>query len=382
MTFKHIRELLEDASDVTLLNNIINDKLDKPYLVEALLRVLEDDSIYSKSLTSEKTLSLFRLCKEYFNTCFNAFLDQSMGGTRLDILIQYAATTVYNTDAPNGLRVSTVNEVKDGVEQLVPDVTHNISDEVLTYLNIFLWSMTGKARYYTAAGLECTFTDGRLNETELQLIYRAGNHLRAMVDWMSDMSEYERTIAILKLAKKNSKYTYPNYAEDEIKPETSIKQAQFICRTRLYGKKLSQEQIEARKIVYKIDKSKYKPLPHEMALVRRVARELQENFEPNMEDDELPPELASICERFDIAEQKGYIRSDEFVFKILQSVRKYKKCSDKQMRIINEAEAKIAAKMKEDEKAVKSSESDATKDESAKEMMDMYNALGSGVFEI
>ena len=381
MTFNHVKELLSDASDLTLLDNVFNDKFERPYLIDAIVNILSDDSLYKNVLNEEKTMSLFRLCKEYFQTCFSVFLDQSMGGVRIDLLLPYATTTVYHTDAPDGYRISTVNEVKEGIEEIIPEVTYNITEEVIDNLNLLLWTITGRVRYYRAAGLECTFTDGRLDETDLQLIYRAGNKLRLLVDWISNKSEYERTITILKLAKKNSKYTYPNYAKDEIKPETSLKQAQFICKTRLYGKKLNEEQTEAKRLVYKIDKGKYKPLPHEMAIIRRVARKLQDNLEPSIEED-LPPELAEICTRFDVAEQKGYISSNEFVFKIIESIRKYKRCSPKQMAIIKEAENKIMAKMKEEEKEQKIEEETPEKDKSAQEMIDMYKMLGSGVLEI
>lgn len=380
MSFNRVKGLLDDASDISMLDNIANDKLDKPYLVDAICRILDDNSTYIKVIKDQQVLKLFRLCKRYFETCFSCFLDQSVGGVRIDTLLPYVTTTIYRTDAPGGLRISTVNEVKNGIEQLVPEVTYNIPDEKVRYLNLLLWTMTGLVRYYGAAGLEYTYVDGRLDETELQLIYRAGTMLRDMIDWIADTADFERTIATLKLARKN-RYSYPNYAGDEIKEDTSFKQAVFICRQRLFAKNLTDEQYRIKTIIFKIDKKQYKPLPHEMAIIRGLARRIQEGTETNLLSDELPQELKEICDRFDIAEQKGYISSNEFVFKILDSVKKYKKCSPKQMAIINEAEEKIAQRMRAEDKSKDMQERQEQTIKNTDEMLAMYDALGSGIFD-
>lgn len=376
MEFLRVKGLLADESDKVLLDNITNDRLDRPYLIDAILRIIQDESNYSTVLTDDKILTLFRLCKEYFNNCFSVFLDVSMGGVRLDTLLGYSTSIIYRTDAPMGIRISTENEVKDGIMELIPDVTHNIDEKTEKLLYLLLWTISGRARYYKSAGLQCTFTDGRLNETEMQLIYRAGNLLRELVDWISEISEYERAIATLKLAKKNSKYSYPKYAKDEIRADNSIKQAEFLCKTRLFGKSLTDDQSEARKIVFKIEKNNYKPLPHEMALLRRVAKDLQENLSVNMENDDLPPDLLEICNRFDAAEEKGYIRSDDFAFKIISSIRRYKKCSPKQMAVLKRAEETIANNIKLEEKAA-SGNTDNSESDGAGELMDMYNIFNS-----
>lgn len=377
MSYTKVRGIIKSEDDKLLLDNITNDKLDKPYLVDAITRIIEDSSSYMRVLSDEKILQLFRLCKEYFNSCFSIFLDISMGGVRLDTLIDYSTSIIYKTDALSGVRISTVNEVKDGIIELIPETIHNIDVTVQRLLNILMWTVTGRIRYFKAAGLQCSFTDNRLNETELQLIYRAGDLLRDLVDWVKDMSEYERAIAILKIAKKKSKYPYPNYAKDEIRADTSIKQAQYICKTRLYGSKLTPDQVEARKIIFKIEKNKYKPLPHEISLLRRIAKELQENMSMNMENDDLPEELAELCNRFYTAEQNGYIRSDDFAFKIISSIQRYKKCSPKQMAVLKRAEETIENNMKLT--STKASDSDAKEGIDTREILDMYNVLDSGL---
>ncbi len=387
MGYNKIIGILDNQEDRNFLNSLTNDRLDKPRLISFILDIISDESEYIHLLSDTKLLSLYRLAKEYFNSCFSIFLDQSSVVNKLEFLIEYCTTTIYNTDGPDGLRVSTESEVKEGIEELIPVVTHNISEDIEGHLNLLLWTFTGALRYYKAAGLTYTYSEGRLQETKVQLIFRAGEKLRHMVDWISQGGNYERTLAVLKIARKNKNYRYPTYAHDEIKSLISIKQVEYICRTRIGRHVPTDIQKEANAIIFKMDKHKYKPTPYDKSILRKAYNEIQEGIVGSNDiklDTELEQKIAKIENGF----STGRLNKNHFSLKIIPTIRTTGKCSPKQMAYLDEAiniiedNVKRLAKKAEDKDKVAKAEGGSEGDTSEKELMDMYNALGSGVLNI
>lgn len=375
-----IENLLTDSNDIALLKNIANDKLDKPVMLDKLLKILADDSPYIAHIETEKLMSLFRLSKEYFNTCWGIYLDSAMGGIHLDKIIQYTENTVYYVFAPDGYRVATVNEINNGVEELTPEVTPTLPDDVIEHLNILLWSFNGQLRYYKKAGLTYTYKDGKLEETDYQLICKAGQKLRSMIDWIAVKGNYERALATLKATKKASKYKYPNFARDEISCEISTKQIIYLCRTNIAGRGVTEAQQETKKILFKIQKDNYKPLPHEVAIMRKAYTEVSNGIVEDMTK-KLDDGVKDLCSYISLASSKSLIEKTHFVFKVINTINKTGKCSDKQMSILLSAKDEIDKKnrlMAEGNKTGKDAEDE---DDSMKELFDMSEALGSGILE-
>lgn len=373
MTFKKLKEYL-DSSDCKLVDSIYSENLDKPVLLTMIGDILADGSPYLGLVSTEKLLSLFRLSKEYFNICYGFYLDASMGGDKLDKLIEYSENVIYHVYAEKGYRVATSNEVKNGVNQLDKQVTKAFEQDKEEYLNLLLWTFTGYLRYYGKAGLTYTYTDGKPSDLPYDLIIRAGQKLRGMVDWLAVKGNYERAIATLKLSKKASKYKYPTFAEDEIKVAISAKQVMFICKTNIIGKGATENQAEAKKIVFKIENSEYKPTPYDIAIMRRAYDEIQSG-EFEQPKQEIPEDIRVIIDRINLGVERGYLPKNDFSLKIIDSVKKYGRCSDKQLKILKDAEITVNKKLASDNKQ------EVNKDRAAEmenELSSIYDALGSG----
>lgn len=369
-----------DTETIELISNISNDKLDKPVLLSKLLDMISDDSPYIRHIGEAKTLSLARLAKEYFNTCWSAYLDTSMGGVKLDTLIKYSEYIVYHVQAPNGFRVATENEIKNGVEELVAKTTPVLSDEEAEHLNLLLWTFKGQLRYYKKAGLSFTYTDGKLDDTDYQLVCKAGQKLRGMIDWISVGGNYERALASLKIGKKASKYKYPNFAKDEIICEVSPKQIQYLCELNIVGKGLTDTQFEVKRILYRVKKDNYKPLPHEITLMRKAYNEVVNGVTENSTQ-KLGTTIDALCEKLDKGKATGLIDSNHFAFKIVNTIRKTGRCSDKQLNILREAENKMDSQVISVVKAQENKEKSNDIDDDMKELLELSDSLGLGKLE-
>lgn len=382
MGYRILEGLLTDTSDITLLTNLSNDKMDKPELLNKIMAILDDKSPYIQHIESSKILSLFRMAKEYFNTCWSIYLDTSLGGIGLDKLVQYSESTVYWVYAPNGERVATEKEVENGVEQLNPKVTYVFEEEVLSSIYMLLWTFSGHLRYYKKSGLSFTYTGDKLDDTDYQLVCKAGQKIRGMIDWVSIKGNYERAIAVLKLAKKNSKYKYPSFATDEIAVDMSTKQVLYVCKTNIIGRGSTQNQIEAKKTMFKMEKNKYKPTPYDISVMRKACSEIKDGLVENPVA-LLDKETQYICDRLAIGLKEGMIDKSAFVFKIVGTIQKTGKCSEKQLGILKEAEEKMNKQIVSTAKSENKNKKDTeVLDESMEELLRLSEALGSGVLEV
>lgn len=374
-----LQRLLNDEDDIKLLLSLANDKLDKPVLICKIIDLLSDGNKIINSMNEARALSLFRLAKEYFNVCWGIYLDASMGGTGLDKLIQYSENIIYHVYAPNGLRVATVNEVKNGVEELVAKTTQIFTEEEAEYLNLLLWTFNGQLRYYKKAGLSYKYTNGKLDDTDYQLVCRAGQKLRGMIDWLSIGGNYERAIASLKLAKKASKYKYPTFAQDETTCEISPKQIIYLCKTKILGKGITEAQTETKRILFKIDKDNYKPLPHDIACMRKAYSEVLNGVVDNPYR-QMDNTIADLCKRLEDGLKNGLLDKNNFAFKILDTVKKSGRCSDKQLAILLKAGEDLQDIINKNSKTKKLEDANNS-DESMQELLQLSEALGTGALE-
>lgn len=389
MSYDTIRGMLSDPEELKFLNSLTSGNMKMPFLIENILMYINDNST---GLAPTKRLKLFRLAKEYFNTCFIAYIDQSAPNCRIEKLILGATSTVYYTTT-NGIdRVATENEVNAGIAELRPVVTRNISEDEERHLNILMWTFNGLMRYYIKAGFKATYQENRLVESVYELIIQAGNELRALVDWMAVKGNYDKTIAILRASLKNSRnYKYPTYAPDEIQCSTSAKQIVYLCGTTIRGKGATNTQYEALGILRRHKRNpKSKLTPYDISILRQAYAEIQQGI-VDPDDEQLDPMVENLCREIEKAFEDGIISTNEFALKVVSTIRQRISCSDKQLNILIEAKAKIAKKRADVSSVVAYDEPDGhggrgtssqKKDTGSSELMDMYDALGSGVLSI
>ena len=369
MGFTKIKEMLDDGSDIILIDNLSCENVKNPAIITGILEILEND-VFIEKLGETRSLQLFRLLKAYFNSCFGLYIGSStFGSNSIESLLKHEETIIYYVDAADGERIATVSEVSNGVEQLVVKSTHTLSREGIEYLNLLIWTFNGRIRFYGRAGLEYTYENDALKESFYQLLLRAGTKLKGMIDWIN-AGDYGRALRRLKEAKKLGGYKYPPYANDEIKCDISVKQLYFLCKTHIGSRCGSKNQSETRRLLYLMDKMKYKPLPHEIAVMRKAYSEYLNGNNPR----ELTTDVEDLCNKVEQLKFTGVISSDAFVMKVVNTIKQSGKASNKQLSILRETIDKF-----KDKRVVKDAEegNESTKFD-AEEIYNISNILGSG----
>lgn len=375
MTFNRIESSLSDT-DIRFLTGVSNGKIQTSSLIAKLLEIISDDSPYKGLISEDKSLSLFRMLRAYFDSCFTAYLRFCIGEVKLDKLFEHKSALTYHTLASNGLRVSTVNEIQNGIEELSVQSDAVLTPEVEQNIALLLWTFTGSLRYYKQAGLTFNYENGSLVETEYQLIVRAGNKLRQLVDWMVIPSNYDEAIKKLEDAKKhNLKYEYPSFALDEVENEKSVKQIVYLCCKDLDSKCFTENQLKARGICAKINSRKYKPNPYEISIMRKAYTEYTNGIKGGSFH-ELHADVQSLVNAVDIAVEKGLLAKWHIAVKVAESVRRWGKCSVKQQDTMERALRKL------DKSILNPAKNKETKDKYIdNEMLSMSDALGAGLFD-
>jgi hypothetical protein len=184
-------------------------------------------------------------------------------------------------------------------------------------------------------------------------------------------------LAALKISKKSSKYKYPNYAHDEITCDISAKQVEYVCKTKILNSGATETQAEVSRILFRMNKNKYRPLPHEISLMRKAYEEIQNGVAENPED-ALDPEVLRLCNKISEGKQSGAIKPDHFALKIVDYARRTGKCSPKQFGVLKSAEAEMdRAVISSVKNSVKAKTDDKAFD-NMNELFAMSEALGSG----
>lgn len=371
MEFNRIKGSL-DQSDIILLDNLGNGGMENPALISSILELIDSDE-FIDCIGNEKALSLFRLLREYFNSCFSIYIDGSIGASVLEKLLEYTENTVYYVNSTNGERVATVNEVNSGVEQLIQKKIPAIDDNIAKYLNLLMWTFTGRVRYYGRAGLKYTYEDNKLKESFYQLVIRAGSILREMVDWISIGGNYDRAIAALKISKKSSKYKYPSFATDEITCTYSPKQIYYFCKKSLVNGVYTETQREARRVLYLMETRGYKPSPYDIANMRKAYSEVLHG-NPYDYSNITNEEARNICIRLDNAGLQD--RNNNFAMKVVSTIKRTGKVSDKQLLVLRSAIAELDRKNSSNDKRVTDNIKD--NEDELSELFQLSDALGSG----
>ena len=381
MEFSTLKTFICDDSDREIVNNILSSSVNRPALVDKILHILDDDEPYIRNIKTDRATSLYRLMMEYYHKCMGAYVDFCVGSPKLDGLMEYEERIVYKVQAPNGIRVATNSEINNGVAELLPEGTHVLSKEMTESLNLLLWSFTGMLRYYKLAGLTYTYVDNNLVENDYQLIMRAGDKLRVMVDLISDSTSYNNAINALKISKKTFKYKYPDFAEDEITPEISVKQIIYLCKTHILGKGLTENQQQAKRIVTRIDKIKdFSIKPFEIATLRKAYAEVQRG-EVIDTMSQIDPAIQLLCEKIENGRKAGMLNGSDIGVKIVGTIKRTGRCSARQLEFLRQTEKKMQ-NASQKSVTIKNGTVQNKCNDTTGELTSIYDALGSGGFDI
>lgn len=398
LTFNHLgemvsNELVQNVKDIYLSN------IDKPWIVRAITVGLSDTNPFLRMYTRDSIIKMIKLLSKLNTSMFQNFFDISSGDIDPEKLLKYTSYDCYKIEATNGLRIATQNEVDEAIYQyfgdkvikLINEPIMALDNKELTFFNTFTWAVTGYWRYYIKAGFECSYNGNSLKEPEINYIMKISNVLFRMCQLL-DEGYCNTIIDKIKHIKRLGKYSYPKYAEDEVYPDEKFVFV-FNQIKKIMPYKKNSEQMKVLSIIKRNRNMNINSYSTEDKLfIREVYCNIKYNKDTkeNEYDASKVIEIKNLCDIVIQGTTDGFISSNEFVFKIIETLKKngYRKCSDKQKSIIIEAINKIntAKKSKEQIEAInkvvaenKGDTSEINADSDSFNIAGMSDLLGKGI---
>ena len=387
-TYNKTLELIQEIGTSELYNtfkNIISDKIEKTDLMKNILNIISDQTPYS-NLSDDTRHKLVLALKTHFD-CVWVLIN--VNNTNVDRLIKGMYEDVYYINAYNGIRVATQSEVENGVVSLIEKRDWKLGEqgeEIYKQFNIMMWSITGRLRYYTAAGLKYTWDkETGLVETYLQLLSRSTPVMNSLYDLLKDNNKYDSIVSAINKSIRRGKFKYPNFAVDEVKTNLSSKQLIFNANKVLWN--YADDFSESKRLLMRIKKdNRFKPTPLDISKLREdyetatsvsYQSKNKKTNKDNLTDKQL--DVKTKCELIEQAVKDGKLSSSDWGNKIATTLKKhkYRFCSDKQYKIINDTVSKLEEKPKENTRVMDDSEMTDVLD-------DVYNvldALGKGTLK-
>lgn len=334
-------------------------------IIEYIKEALEDYSLERNNATKEDVLRLYNLC----NKVYILYMSGVYNEKDIKKFIQVSSYCEFSIDLGNYVREPTINEIKNGVPELVSNKKYIINREKEVEAYLLLWAKTGKLRYYTLAGFnyKTNVKDKQICDESYILLSNVLDKYEKAIEWWKSEDRHRDIEIATKQYKKVAKYNYPNYAEDEIQVVPSVK-------TMIYQLNITKRDFDLKEYDidnYKLNRLLYlqhkrtKPInhtkyfnenlePYEIVELREIYNELfPDGYEVGYSEmvrkkkekaEKAVSPLQLDCEQILDAKKEGKFTGDEFVFKIIDTMKKikYAKCSDKQRAIIDEALKKIS----------------------------------------
>ena len=304
------------------------------YILELINSYLRDD------IETEKKRAVLKLAIK-----FKATYDKLSNGGKTDFvrLVDASKQTAYYVTTALGERLATKNEIKSIVSGVYKKDFYYLSNEKRSKLLLFGWCVTGDEKYYMQSNVDRY----RKEFDRLEKLYE---EIWNSLTWLA--SDEFLTEDLKELAKGLKEIDYPDVADDEIKEGSLVSMLKYIQEngedTTRYGQialdiaekcikyktyDISEKQYYIVKIVY--DQLVGKETPKE-----NNYGETLKNGKPNLFNDELFAKISKI------AKHKSFKR-DGFVAKVIGSVVRYKKCSEKQYNVLMEEYSRLGLDVEE-----------------------------------
>lgn len=304
------------------------------YILELINSYLRDD------IETEKKRAVLKLAIK-----FKATYDKLSNGGKTDFvrLVDASKQTAYYVTTALGERLATKNEIKSIVSGVYKKDFYYLSNEKRSKLLLFGWCVTGDEKYYMQSNVN-------RYKKEFDRIEKLYEEIWNSLTWLA--SDEFLTEDLKELAKGLKEIDYPDVADDEIKEGSLVSMLKYIQEngedTTRYGQialdiaekcikyktyDISEKQYYIVKIVY--DQLVGKETPKE-----NKYGETLKNGKPNLFNDELFDKISKI------AKHKSFKR-DGFVAKVIGSVVRYKKCSEKQYNVLMEEYSRLGLDVEE-----------------------------------
>ena len=367
-------KLIEDNSKLSIsIKNIYELPYELPYLMEEVLKLIEDDS----GVKDSDKISMCYMLDMYFCTCYHEF-NESLG---LEKLIPFAKIEIYKVEAVNGLRYATEKEVLHGVKGLIPENIYPAGENTFKLLCLLQWTFCGRSYYLRNAGYKLTYdSSGKMLNTPLEAFNMCAVQLKELIDWVRNRNALEKALKIISKFKKAGGYKYATYESDEIEETVTVKQLIYNIINTFPRDSANPEYRKAFAMALSKHRNNKSLTPYELSQLRGIYEKYAlDKDRAKLIEKSNAGQRNKLKEECDfILKNRDKLSSRDFVFKIIETMNRtgYVKCSQKQYKFIEEALDKIK------ELSTTTTKTDVISDDDIDASLDdMYDALNSGMFE-
>lgn len=293
-------------------SNINEDYTSYSNLPVKIINNINTQVMNSKIPASDKDMAL--LAKE-FRVAYATCLAHGVGS--VDSLLGMAKRKVFKTQAKNGLRLATEGEINSRVSQLMEEDEYLISETNYNYLLTFVYLCTGDMKILERCNNNIQISN-LLNLDSRDMIRVATNYMNSS-EFMNDLIAMQSATDIV----------YPSTAIDEIK-DRGLDEKLVTVRSNL-EKKEYLSPYETMVLDITVKGMKKKSLSEkQINVLNSFYQEIQSgNKKENLYNKEVENKIAACTSYFSY-------KNNTFITNLFRSVLQYKKCSEKQLKCIND----------------------------------------------
>lgn len=380
MSHNKLFELLNNDVELTALLNSLEIGFDEnPFIIDGVLKMLEDDNPFYDIITDGNKKALLKMLKMHTELCIDAYFGDIK---KIKDIIKMGKIDVYKLNAADGFRDATEKEVEQGVKGLIREYIYPAGEQEFKYLSLILWTFYGYGYYYRSAGYELEYTeDGKIATSLYEMIHTASLDIKKAMEWFGG-EKREKAVNKLKKYKRNKGYKYASYASDEVVEDITVKQ--LLCNIKRIFPRKSENKNYRKALALSIKGTGgIKLSPYEISWLREVYDKyaLDSSMKGLTHDKEQDTDLKEKCELILKERHNGKIDKTHFVYVIIPTLKRmnYTKCSAKQYKFIEDAYNLITSTQEvesraEDFEVIAESDIDIS-------LQNLSNAIGDGLFD-
>ena len=311
------------AEDINVIDNLASGKFDVPYIIDETMMLLDDSYQLYNMIPDVNKIALCKMIKRYTDNCLKLFME---GENKLAELCKYGKLIDYRVVTAEGERKATEKEVEAGVEQLIGKEVYPVGEEIYKKLCLLTWTIEGNIKWYKLAGYTVEYSNNDVKTTFLEMIMQSANELNEAMKWCGT-DEYNKAERILNKTKKKKGIGLLGYAKDEIKEDISVNQLTRNIVKIFPRSSSNKDYRKALALALKATKNNVRLHPLEITYLRKQykAYALDKSYRDNERhenESNKNEELEAKCEELLRERYKGVVDSNDFAFKIIETVKK------------------------------------------------------------
>lgn len=309
-------------NDQRILDIIKDEEAKNLHIINVIVSSMNNTAL---NMEDKRKQALLRLLMKFNDTYKNL---KKLGLSDFYKFVNSASETIYYTKAKNGDRIATKKEIENMVSELYTQEKVYLPEKYYRMLRLFGWAIFGDEKMYKDT--KCTYA-----EEELEKVICSGKLMAETLDWLNDIDRFKTAILAIKDHLKDREY--PDTAVDEISEEVSIKEV--INFLYMYEKRNTKDALFAtafdiadKAVTYK----KYNVSIKQAYTMRKAYNILTGKVsykDIDGADEDISNKINVLLKNKD----DPALERQEFAFKVIGTVLKYNKISEKQKKVINNA---------------------------------------------